>query len=46
MNWLGHRDSRMVKHYYHLHEQESRRHMDKIDFAGAANATVATAKTV
>jgi len=45
MEWLGHRDSRMVRHYYHLHETESRRHMDKIDFAGTADATLATVKS-
>lgn len=46
MEWLGHRDSRMVRHYYHLHEQESRRHMNKIDFlADTADATLAPAKS-
>jgi integrase len=45
MTWLGHRDSRMVKHYYHLHEPESRRQMSKIDFAGEADATLATAES-
>jgi integrase len=32
MDWLGHRDSRMVRHYYHLHEHESRSQMNKIAF--------------
>ena len=34
MSWLGHRDSDMVKHYYHLHDGESRRRMNEIDFLG------------
>ncbi len=28
MSWLGHSDSRMVAHYYHLHDDEARRQMD------------------
>jgi integrase len=27
MTWLGHRDSKMVRRYYHLHREESQRHM-------------------
>jgi integrase len=34
MTWLGHRDSKMVKHYYHLHEDEARRQMAKMEFVG------------
>lgn len=46
MDWLGHRDSRMVKRYFHMHEQESRQHMNKINFfAGTSDATVAPAKS-
>jgi integrase len=30
MRWLGHQDSRMVEHYYHLHDDEARRQMDRI----------------
>ena len=46
MDWLGHRDSRMVKHYFHMHEQQSRQHMNKINFfAGTADATLAPAKS-
>ena len=45
MTWLGHRDSRMVKHYYHLHEPESRRQMDKIDFAGTGTVTLTIAQS-
>ena len=25
MRWLGHRDSKMVRRYYHLHDEESQR---------------------
>ena len=32
MAWLGHQDSRMVKHYYHLHDAEAQRQMAKIQF--------------
>ncbi len=34
MTWLGHKDSEMVRHYYHLHDEESRRRMNKMDFLG------------
>jgi integrase len=36
MEWLGHQDSSMVKHYYHLHDSEARRHMDKLNPLGNA----------
>ena len=32
MNWLGHSNSRMVKRYYHLHDEESLKQMQKITF--------------
>lgn len=31
MRWLGHRDSRMVRHYYHVHDQEAMRQMQRLD---------------
>ena len=34
MDWLGHADSKMVKHYFHLHDQEAQRHMARLDFVG------------
>ncbi|WP_428306235.1 tyrosine-type recombinase/integrase [Lacipirellula sp.] len=34
MKWLGHRDSEMVRHYYHLHDAEARQRMNRIDFLG------------
>jgi integrase len=30
MTWLGHRDSKMVRRYYHLHDEESQRQMEKL----------------
>lgn len=30
MTWLGHADSRMVKRYYHLQDDESRRRMEEL----------------
>jgi hypothetical protein len=30
MHWLGHKDSRMVEHYYHLHDEAARRQMGRI----------------
>ncbi len=34
MNWLGHADSEMVRHYYHLNDEESRRKMDQLNLLG------------
>lgn len=31
MEWLGHADSEMVRHYYHLHDHESRQQMDRLN---------------
>jgi len=31
MNWLGHRQSAMVKHYYHVDHQEAARQMSGLD---------------
>jgi integrase len=42
MRWLGHKDSRMVEHYYHLHDDEARRQMGRISlFDGEADGRVA-----
>ena len=30
MRWLGHRESKMVEHYFHLHDEEARRQMRRI----------------
>ncbi len=37
MDWVGHADSEMVRNYYHLHDQESRRQMEGLDFLGGAD---------
>jgi hypothetical protein len=34
MEWLGHADSEMVRHYYHLHDDELRQQMDKLVLLG------------
>jgi len=36
MDWLGHADSEMIRHYYHLHDEEARRRMNGLDFLGGA----------
>ena len=33
MAWLGHRESKMIRHYYHLQQDEARRQMDRLTFA-------------
>lgn len=35
MNWPGHRNSAMVRHYYHLHDDEARRHMRRLSLDDA-----------
>jgi integrase len=40
MTWLGHSSSRMVRHYFHLHDDESRRQMQRIDFLAEAGGRV------
>jgi integrase len=32
MQWLGHKDSKMVRHYFHLHDQEAQRQMRRMNF--------------
>jgi integrase len=41
MTWMGHRDSEMVRHYYHLNDGEARRQMDEIDFLAARSGCTA-----
>ncbi len=36
MAWLGHRNSKMVQHYYHLHDDESKKHMARISQNGSS----------
>lgn len=42
MNWLGHADSEMVRHYYHLNDAESRRKMDQLNLLGGSDGCSAT----
>ncbi len=39
MNWLGHKESAMVRRYYHLHDDEAHRQMKKINPLGDSEAT-------
>ncbi|QDT03117.1 site-specific tyrosine recombinase XerD [Rubripirellula lacrimiformis] len=34
MSWLGHSDSEMVRHYYHLSDEEALRQMENLDLVG------------
>jgi integrase len=38
MAWLGHRDSEMIRHYYHLRQDEARKQMARIPFLGQSPA--------
>lgn len=42
MEWLGHADSAMVRHYYHLKDEESRRKMDQLDLFGKSDGRSVT----
>lgn len=42
MDWLGHADSEMVRHYYHLNDEESRRQMDQLNPLGGSDGCSAT----
>jgi integrase len=39
MVWLGHQDSRMVRHYYQLHDEDAQRQMNKLKSVDDAGAT-------
>jgi integrase len=34
MAWLGHSDSEMIRHYYHIQQNEANRQIDNIPFLG------------
>jgi integrase len=34
MSWLGHHDSKMVRHYFHLHDKRSQVQMARMQFVG------------
>lgn len=38
MDWLGHRDSRMVRYYYHLADRRAQEEMQKLNLVGVAPA--------
>jgi integrase len=38
MSWLGHRDSKMVRHYYHVHDGTAQRQMGRLRLLGEAGA--------
>ncbi|HEY4312063.1 MAG TPA: site-specific integrase [Pirellulales bacterium] len=40
MQWLGHQQSGMVRHYYHLHDREAQQQMQKVSFVGAVGRRV------
>ena len=44
MAWLGHADSKMVRHYFHLHDDEAQRQMQRLNFLSDAGGDVATGK--
>jgi integrase len=37
MDWLGHANSNMIRHYYHLHDEEAQRRMGSLDFIGTSS---------
>jgi integrase len=41
MAWLGHADSKMVRHYYHLHDDEAQRQMKRLQFVSESGDGVA-----
>ena len=43
MRWLGHRSSEMVRHYYHLHDDEAKRQMNQLNFLGEVGGWAADA---
>ncbi len=38
MSWMGHRNSRRVRHYFHLHDQDAQRQMNQIKSVGGTDA--------
>ena len=45
MEWLGHADSKMVRHYFHLHDKEAQRQMKRLNFVGDAGGGGAAGET-
>lgn len=42
MSWLGHQDSKMVRHYYHLHDESSQMYMAQVEFLKVKKPTTAS----
>jgi len=40
MQWLGHKDSKMIRHYYHLAESEAHKHMSRLRFVEITSEAV------
>ena len=40
MNWLGHQVSSMLKHYFHLHDQQAQEQMARVTFVPGAGGAV------
>jgi integrase len=38
MEWMGHQESKMVRHYYHAHDAEAQKQMKRLNFTGDAAA--------
>lgn len=38
MDWLGHRDSKMVKYYYHLDDKQAQKFMQELNLVGTSAA--------
>ncbi|MBP86203.1 MAG: hypothetical protein CMJ64_05730, partial [Planctomycetaceae bacterium] len=37
MAWLGHANSEVIRHYYHLHDEDAQRRMNSLDFLGGTS---------
>lgn len=44
MKWLGHQDSGMVRHYFHLNDAAAQSQMNKLDFTGGTDRDVVVGK--
>jgi integrase len=44
MAWLGHRDSKMVRHYYHVHDETAQRQMSRLRLLGEVGGADSASK--
>ena len=42
MNWLGHVDSEMVRHYYYLHDELTRLETNRLNMLGGSDGRSVT----